>query len=419
MFPALAFALLVGQDSAAAVAQPLPFRLETSQVAQTARLAMTPTLDGTIAADEWDPLTSNQDARSYLQWEPGMLYLAAVVPMGSVAKFSLDLNADGWLNGDDNLEVTLSERGISGRVLENSRRDGPAWLILPDIGEFAKITVRNVGLGTVLEAAMPELPGGRLVPREGTRFGVRFDAASADAMEAAAFLPRQLTEVTLATQRAAGFPADFYVNVQDGFPTLVPGDDLRLRFTFRGDRSKPPTRLVMRGGGALADVLAQYNLPFPALDRKNRAIYDYHSRLDPTLSLGYRTVVAVVTGADGVPAVAEASFRIAKEIDVFVRNPVQTPNSESRLRLSYGVRSNVGRRLTGSVAVVLPDRWRAVTGTDRGFSMPRRGFVSDKGLEIEVPPGTVGVFPIRFQALLGDRTIEDTALVRVLPTSVR
>src|SRR5579864_8275265 len=43
---------------------------QTLDVPQPIRMELTPTLDGTIKKEEWDPFSPH----TYLQWEPGRIY---------------------------------------------------------------------------------------------------------------------------------------------------------------------------------------------------------------------------------------------------------------------------------------------------------------------------------------------------------
>ncbi|HQU19658.1 MAG TPA: hypothetical protein PLA92_11485, partial [Fimbriimonadaceae bacterium] len=77
----LAAVSTVGQETFAT-----PFEIETPE-----RLMLTPFVDGVLETAEWDSLGDAGGAVSYLQWEPGVLHLAATSPFGREIVFSLDM----------------------------------------------------------------------------------------------------------------------------------------------------------------------------------------------------------------------------------------------------------------------------------------------------------------------------------------
>src|SRR4051812_44034989 len=76
-------------------------------VAEVSRIRLTPKIDGKLEEEEWDPLGESDAVKTFLQWEPGVLHIAASGAMGKDLVVSIDPGSNGWLVGKNNLEARI------------------------------------------------------------------------------------------------------------------------------------------------------------------------------------------------------------------------------------------------------------------------------------------------------------------------
>jgi hypothetical protein len=406
--------LALGQQEVGDVSRRVVTQLETPVVVtEPVRLALTPKLDGVIEEEEWDPFASATDHRAYVQWEPGQLHVAGAVPIGHDLVVSIDTNNDGWLRGNDNVEVRASLRGetvaITARRLDNTQKNGPQWVPVPDIVLGTKVSAKAGESATVYEMSLADAGRGVLPFERERKFGLRYDVAPSDGVEAAAFLPRALTEVTLGVWRSAGMPKNLRVGIQEAFPTVIPGETTRLRVTFGGDNTLRLKRFALRSEGFAKNDTLSSTQPFPTFDPKGRAFVDYDTKVANAASIGYRVMRGTVVAEDDLEGLVQASYRIAPLIDFVLRtNRLKTSDQTRTVRLAYGVRSNSANRVLGGVTVGLPQGWRVLSADDRGYIINRKGFIADRHVDVEIPAGATGTYPVVLRSVLGDTTFEQT-----------
>jgi len=409
---------LLGQELGAPQAQTTTDLNAPLSIAEPNRLAVTPLLDGILADEEWDPFVDTPTSKSFLQWEPGKLYVAGIVPKGSDLVVSIDVRDDGWLKGKDNIEVRASLRGdkvvLKARQLDNTGKEGPAWTDLPLVTASSAGIAKEGESNTFFELAIAEGGVEAFNPNKGDRLGVRCDTVPAEATDIAPFLPRAMGEIKLATVRDAGMPAGLEVGVQDGFQSVIPGENVRLRVTFKGKNEMQLQKLEMRSEGEAREKAVALTTPFPYFDTKGRAFVDYDTRIDPSATLGYRILRATVTAGDGLPGIIEASYRIAPQVDFYLIRPkVASSTLTRKVRVFYGVRSNSVNRVPGSVVIDLPDGWRNLTTVDKGYTIYKKGLAAERYIDVEIPGGAHGTFPITMRSILGNSTVEQKVWLTV------
>lgn len=371
-------------------------------IAEPVRIAATPLIDGTLEADEWDPLTGGNDgSAAYFQWEPDALHLGARVPTGRDAVFSVDADADGWLVGSRNVEVRVGLR--DGRPVAFLRRldaanlNGPTWSDLPVTPELVQAVAREDGGTTVVEITVRRIGDAFGALAEGQRVGLRFDALTPEDQRAP-FLPRAVSPVSLALSRASGLPEGASFNLRKPVRSVVPGERVEVQWVFTGLPKPAPTRVGVKSIGGGRSIAATTDEPFPVPDLKGRAGVPYASVVAPDARIGYAILRATVTGADGVPSVVDASFRVSEPVDVEIISR-KTPVSDRDLSLpvSVYVRSNADATVRGSVTIKAPAPLRVLNDPARKFATQTRRGRSRLSYDVYVPPRTVGTFPIVFE----------------------
>lgn len=379
---------------------------------------MTPKLDGKIDPDEWDPLSSSDTVKSYLEWEPGVIHLAAKLPTGQDFVFSLDREADGWLIGNDNLEVRVSLKDgkpvIKARGMNGTGTEGPHWFEAPGWEKAATVAASFETGSWTFELSLVD-PGLSLLPVLPSAMGVRIDTVPSDSPPTEAFLPRAMTKIFNVFDRSAGMPDGLTWKPEIKFRAAVPGDTIRIRQTFTGNNDLKVRRIEMRTEGEARDFTGIEGVPFPEFDRKGRAYADYTSKVEKGLRTGWFIQRSTVTTADGISSIMQTSFRSAPLMDFDMPKEIITAKPEKRvLRFSILLRSNSTNRLDGVLSIVPSNGWRVMRGSDRSFIIPTPRGVSRKTFELEIPAKATGVFPITFRADIGGKILEGTEWLNIV-----
>lgn len=379
-------------------------------VAETNRLAMTPLLDGKLSPEEWDPLTSNDKVKTYFEWEPGAVYLAAKLPLGQDLVLCMDREADGWLVGRDNLEVRVSLKdgkpAVKARGLDGSGSEGPHWFDVP--GWEAALTVAAQGEtgAWTFELGLVD-PGLGLLPASPGTVALRVDAIPSDSPSTDAYFPRAMTKLNFVMDRSAGLPDGLEWKPEVSHRATVPGDTMRLRQTFKGNNDMKLRRMEMRTEGDSHDFTTSTGVPFPEFDRKNRAFVDYISRVEKGVRLGWFVQRDTLTTGDGVTSVIQSSWRAAPLLDFDLPKQIVTAAPDKRVvRFSLLIRSNSTKRLDGVLQIMPPVDFRVMRGSDRPFIIPQARGVSRKTFELEIPARSTGIYPMIFRADIGGKIIE-------------
>ncbi len=388
------------------------------QVENIVRLALTPRLDGTLEAEEWDTLASSGTATAYMQWEPDTYYWAMKLSNTEDAVFSLDANADGWLVGADNLELRVGmvegEPRVKIRTLDATDPNGPQWVpggIAPDA---LKIAAQPTANGWSVEAAFTPTVGQG--PQSGKRIGARLDAIPANNDLAQAFLPRGMAFLVMALDSSLNLPPNFSWRPTMRSRATSREDKFEVRYDLNRDgQTFNPASFSYRGEGYARDEVAQGTTPFPPFDDRGRVTLNYNTIISRSAEPGWRVLRATLTRENGEEVILRSSFRIADMVDFEVRLPESIPASQEAqvIRGSVIVRSQYNGRLEGTFTCSIPDEWSMVRGTEEKFLIYHSRGSARVGVEFIVPRNTAGLFPITFTAKVGEETITKTVYIPV------
>lgn len=389
-------------------------------VANKDRLALSPKIDGIFSPEEWDPFTTFDGGEAYFQWEPKKVYVAAVVPIGKDLVASLDLNGNGWLIGDDNLQVRVSWNGTTAAVslalLDCTNPSGPKWVEVPEFMKSVKVAATAGATNWSVELGLVD-PGKRLLPRAANEdIGVRCDAVDSEIKDLPAYLPRIVTPLKLRLERGINLPTGLKWKPEFKGRSVVPGAGIKVRFTFNGDDAMVMKRIEMRTEGLAEDATTLKAQPFPKFDQKNRAFVDYDTRVASTAEGGYRIVRATIQNAQGEPTICQASYEIAAPVsfDLMLPKKLASTGKPQTLKISVYIRSNVAGRIDGTFVAVPPQGWEVGKGNDKAFIIyASRGSVR-KVFDLTIPADAKGSYPIRFVADLGHgNTVEEIDYIDV------
>ncbi|HVL40102.1 MAG TPA: hypothetical protein VM328_11995 [Fimbriimonadaceae bacterium] len=383
------------------------------------RLAVSPRIDGVLEPEEWDELGTSGSGKTYFQWEPGKLHLAAVLPAGQEVLGSFDIRGDGWLKGRDNLEVRLALRGrepsLTARFLDATRAEGPAWFELPRFLDASRVAASPRGDYWVVEATLVD-PGYFALPVGPIgKFGLRVDLVEEGLPELEPYLPRALAPASLDYLRATDKLPMLRWKPELKTKSVAPNEEIRIRYTWTATEDEAPRKIELRAEGLARDEAASITRPFPAFDSKKRAFVDYDTRIAGGADLGWRLLRGTLTTLEGDAIAGQTSFRIAPilDFDIVPITNLRTSEEPQVLKVTSYLRSNVPKRLDGEVTLDLPPGWEARKGVDKRFIITSpRGSVR-RVLELVVPPHAVGPYPLVFKATMGEQVVEQTVWVLV------
>lgn len=372
-------------------------------VADVNRLMITPRMDGKIADEEWDPFSTDATNKSYLQWEPGVIYAAISGPSGHDMLLSLDLHADGWMVGNDNLEARVGTGAdgkptITVRQLDASNKAGPVWRDLPGFAQASEAAVSADGSQVTYEIRLVD-PGLGLIPDKPSKIDARIDMIPSTDSPKDALMPRSLAEVHLTNTRSAALPAGVEYGVEHNNRSVALGDRMFIRLTFRSNPTVPLKKVDIRSEGLAKDATTQESVPFPGWDDKGRSFVDYGTKIEPASEVGYRVLRATVTAGDGTPAIVETSYRVAPDVDFeLIRKTLKPDVHDRSLSLGFYLKSNVDRVAKGNVEITVPAPLKMVNGGDtHSFSITdSRGRLRD-AVELFVPASASGSYPLVFK----------------------
>ena len=77
------------------------------------------------------------------------------------------------------------------------------------------------------------------------------------------------------------------------------------------------------------------------------------------------------------------------------------------------MKSNVWRRLDGSFKITVPEGWQLQSSAKRDLLIYNTKAVVRQSMDVVIPAGAKGTFPIQFQAKVGSKTYDTTAWVAI------
>lgn len=393
----------------------------TSQmtVSEPARLALTPILDGKLQAEEWDPLVSMDGLDSYFQWEPGKLHFAGKLPTGKDLLASLDMKGDGWLVGNDNLELRIQWQDgtpqVAARLLDASGASGPAWVDAAHFRAATTLGASSDGSTWTVEATVQD-PGVALFPEKpGQSVRVRFDAIDPENALAEPFLPRETAATTLVFERGMNLPMGLAWKPEMDVRTVSPGNEAKIRLTFNSQSEQALKRIDMRTEGLVQDHTISTGSPFPGFDKKGRAYIDYKTQVSGEASLGYRVMRATLTDADDRASVLQTSFQVTPIVTFDFNRPRDLKASDEPQKAKFGVyiRSATKKSVNGLFRVVAPDGWKIEGGNDKMFKIYNPRGSKRQIFDVVIPGGFKGTAPLKLQAIFGGSTYEEMIWITV------
>lgn len=370
---------------------------------------MTPLLDGRIGNEEWDKLSDSQDLKTFFQWEPGQLYLGSIAKLNQDIVWSIDTNGDGWLVGNDNLEVRLSyaNGGVKAEVrqLDATNRNEPKWITLPYGEQNLLATGVATATGWTAEVRLNPLGFAKIAP--GMKIGVRADAVDPAASFGEPYAPRTTSLLFLGWDRSSGLPSGMVWEPEMLIRTVTPGDVFKFRFAFNTPGDSQLNRVGCRVAGLGEMSTMSFQMPFPEWDKKGRAFVDYETRVHKDATYGYRILECRGTGAKNEAFVIQTSFAVVETVTPDVDLPTNlrmSPDSQI-INGKLLIRSNTLNSVRGKVTVDLPESWSVAKGKQSDFRIYSSRGLATIPLTLVAPQGASGLVPIDVHIEIGDQKI--------------
>jgi hypothetical protein len=403
--PVPAAADVLAQSASTPTGMQVPY-----QVVDQNRLAITPWLDGRFEDEEWDILHRGTDHWTAMQWEPGYLYLGAKVPKGKDLVISIDLRGDGWLVGNDNLELRYVWKDgtpvVDARILDATNRNAPTWSYAPLLAGLIRAAGVEEADGWTVESRIEsvDLPDFSL----GRTLGIRSDLIESLALTPEPFFPRSLGFAALRWERSKGLPAGIEWSPELKVRKSVPGDSIKIRLNFTKTGDAELKRVELRSEGFAKEATKLLALPFPAFDRKGRAFVDYDTPISADARQGYRLLRARVTSAKGDEAIIQTSFAVADLVDFDVQLPTNLVRSvDSRvIKGAIVVRSNTPGRLDGKFELTVPETWSIARNKDQRLLIYNSRGLQRIPIDLIAPQNASGLIPLGLRVTVGDKVVQ-------------
>ena len=372
-------AAAIGQDSAQKQTTTINYRERPQYPFDAQRLKRRPTIDGVIGEREWDPFYTVGHASvtgtTYLNWDEDNLYIAARTDVPAWTVINIDANADGWLRGTDNIELTippLTSSGhatISARILDGSGKETPAWNESALDSKLVQLSARALAAGQAVELAIPAGFGG-ITPKALTKLGVRADFLPATANPTAPppYEPHLLLEVALVetqvTPARGLLPRLTLIDSR-----MTPGQELKATLELRSeDGTERKIRSVSwKGEGGAEDLvrsLREVNLP--AVLGQKAVSLKYASVLPDTTPLGAYQLSCIVELEGGGTAAATASFSVVEPFAISMPNEPESISASNtgRVRIPVEIKTALYPFEYGNISIDVPAGW-SVDGRDK------------------------------------------------------
>lgn len=380
----------------------------TFAVPELNRVALTPLIDGRLEDEEWDALSEEGDLKSYMQWEPGALYLASVAPENKEVIFSLDLDGDGWLVGRNNLEVRLAwtqgDVRAFCRTLDATRTQEPAWVSAPWIEQT--LVVRGLNAGGTWAAELKLLPIDLPTFDLGRTVGVRADALAANEVPNSTDLIRRVSPVTLRFDRSRGLPNGMQWEPETLARNVTPNDVFRMRMNFLKPKDALLDRVYCRTMGLGRASTIAFEMPFPDFDRKGRSFVDYSTKVAKTASHGYRVMETRIRGVEQEDITIQTSYAVRPMLGVEgkVEKDLVQSNDTQVVEATVLLKSYTDTRLRGKIALAMPEGWTVRKGGDAKLAIHQVRGVQKLPVKMTVPAGAQGLFTVMVDVTIGSET---------------
>jgi hypothetical protein len=351
------------------------------------RLKRRPTLDGALTDNEWDPLYTINDTAAkgtvYVNWDDDNLYVATRTDQPAWLLLDVDCNADGWLRGADNLELSVapgtdsSGPVLTARILDAAgNKDAPVWNERVVDPRSIQVVQKAAGNGQVTELAIPRGIAG-LTPRGGATLALRADLLPASATPAVTppYEPHLLVDVALVDARTISAPGlTPRVTLEDS--KLVPGQPLRATLDLI-NQTEEETRVrsvSWQGDGGAADILNTVReVGIPSVTGLKTLKRKYSSTLPETAVPGFYQITAKAELENGKTVLSTASFSVVEPFTLQIATDPDPVNvvGPTLVKIFIDIKSAIPNITRGDVQIEVPAGWEVKGRSKKEFFVNR------------------------------------------------
>lgn len=394
-------------------------------------------VDGKLQNGEWDPFYTKDDGAIrgsvYCHWDENYLYLAVHTDRPATVIFDVDMNGDGWLHGDDNLEVVVGSQinGIpsrSVRILDGlHNRDEPSWIektIDPADLPIVRTTRKR---SEVIEIAIPKNLT-QVKFKAGGKIGLR--AEFLPLMPASEYVPTRpyephfLLDANLVETRIESFEG-LTPNLKMSEKSYSPGEKLfaTLEIINQNGVEAPVRSVLWSGSDGATDLLnTTREVSLHSIPARGRIHTTYNSLLPMSQATGSYSLHAIVEMGDGRMLKATRAFSIVEpaSIKVAAEHQPYTLDSKNPISLLVDVYSSVPDHLSGTVVLTqYPDSWFLEGSRKRKVRVQGKyahGFVQ---YQMRVPSNTaVGDYSVEVLLTWNERVWKARGIVHIEATTL-
>jgi hypothetical protein len=337
------------------------------------RLKRRPVLDGVIGDSEWDPLYTIGDGAVkgtvYLNWDDDFLYVAARTDQSAWVVLDLDANADGWLRGADNLELTVAPAGMDGvpaltaRILDAAgNKDAPVWNEKVVDPRSIQLVEKMTGGAQVIEMAIPKgIAGLSLRPNATLSVRADFLPSGPAPTPTAPYEPHLLVDITLVEARTVAAPGITpRLTLDDS--KVIPGQSLRatLELMNQTEEESRVRFITWQGDAAAADLLRLERDPnVPPIKGLKTLKRKYSSTLPETAVPGFYQLTATAQLENGRTVSSTISFSVVEPFSLQMSVEPDPINvlGPTQVKAFVDITSAVPGMAKGSVELQAPAGW--------------------------------------------------------------
>ncbi len=382
-------------------------RVRPNVVANPQCIRATPTINGVLGDTGWTPFysitTGPIQGAVYCSWDSNYLYIAAQTNAPATLLIDVDASDDGWLRGDDNLELVVgpptaaAKPLVVARLLDaQSSQDSPVWVTTGMDVTQVQTAGSSTGSSQITEVAIPKAMGSLLL-QEGVQLGLRVDFLPAEDpasyQPTAPYEPHLLLSTTLVnarTESVAGITPKLELSDTD----CVDGQKLfgTLFLSNQLPKDIPLKTVSWSGLPASADpVDTIVHVNVPDIPASGVLKLGYFTLLPEQLPTGTYTVNVVATLYDGRQVSASTTFNVVEPIHAQF---IPTPNP---LIVVGNTKLTVGLRITNFIPdhfrgilqlTTIPAGWILNGLQQRSVAVYGKGATDTIPLKFEVPAST-------------------------------
>ncbi len=371
---------------------------------QPQRLKKRPPMTGVIAPGTWDSLytvdTGPVKGTFYMDWDNNYLYLAAQSDQSAWVVFDIDATDNGWLRGNDNLEISVSpvtEDGggaLSVRVLDaSSSKDTPVWNDTTINPKDINVVTKLVNGQQTVELAIPNGTAG-LYLHNGSAIGLRGDflPAAVEFKPTAPYEPHLLIDLTLTdtqVQTVPGLVPQLYLN--DDLPIAGEHVNATLKILNQNDLPAAIQSVTWEGVGPANQIVKfERVVNVPSVQGGKTLNLHYNTVLPDSVIPGFYTFEGKVELADGSTMVVTNNFQVVEAFNLAL---ISEPNpllviGPSKLKVLVQIHSEVPGHARGDVSLEAPAGWIIKGAHKKGFYIGRKGGTIKAPFYLTVPSQT-------------------------------